>query len=384
MATLVEKPPIRPPQEEESAAHNALLRKREAREVWLLLALQPVFLVLGNVLLVNAMHYLSLFEGVKRLYAFNTLVIPCSLAVAGALALWCWRRAGRRQRWLFRAAGACLIGAFLGVGVRAYATYVEPRMLFVRQVDIVTAKVDRPLRILHISDIQSGRVGSYERRAFARMRALSPDLVLHTGDLSQPVPPAAWQTEAPKLAALFETLNPPLGKFGVYGDVDAYFHAKAGGDVGGLKILESQEAVVPLGGSQLRILGLSLPESALGDHEHVRQWLDEAGPKDFTIVMGHMPDYAMSLQDLPVDLCLAGHTHGGQVRIPLFGPLMTLSAVPRDWARGFRSIGATSLNVTGGVGSEHGDDVPPLRLFCPTEMTLIRLWPAPEGKNEQP
>jgi hypothetical protein len=85
----------------------------------------------------------------------------------------------------------------------------------------------------------------------------------------------------------------------------------------------------------------------------------------------------MGISDVPVDLCLAGHTHGGQIRIPLVGPIVTLSYVPRSWARGFREVGATRLNVSAGIGCEHAAELPSMRLFCPPEMTLIELRPAP-------
>ena len=79
-----------------------------------------------------------------------------------------------------------------------------------------------------------------------------------------------------------------------------------------------------------------------------------------------------------VDLCLAGHTHGGQVRIPGYGPIVTLSGLPRHMARGLNDWGKTRIHVSAGIGSEHIAGLPPIRIFCPPEMTLIVIVPEPE------
>ena len=77
--------------------------------------------------------------------------------------------------------------------------------------------------------------------------------------------------------------------------------------------------------------------------------------------------------ELPIGLCLAGHTHGGQVWVPGYGPLVTDSAVPREWARGFREL-ACILNVSAGAGSSRGGLPPMLELS--DGLTLIELVPS--------
>jgi predicted MPP superfamily phosphohydrolase len=61
--------------------------------------------------------------------------------------------------------------------------------------------------------------------------------------------------------------------------------------------------------------------------------------------------------------------------LPFFGPLVIDSAVPKDWAQGFRRVGIPYLNVSAGAGSNRRHGLPPLRFNCPTEMTLIELVP---------
>jgi hypothetical protein len=310
-------------------------------------------------------------------YRFNTWVMPAVFVTAGMLLVWLWRtgrltKSARTTGAIYMALGALLFCAYV------YATHIEPAMLVVREVHIENSSLQVPLRVLHISDIQSARVGRYEERAIDRIKALKPDLVLCTGDFLQPVRPATMQSELPKLSALLSTLQPPLGCYGVYGNVDWLLHNRRVPEVGGMKILENAGVCVTSGVLRIRIYGLSNRESALPDEAMPRLagWMETKEKDEIVLLMGHMPDYAIAASEFPADLCLAGHTHGGQVRLPLIGPLVTLTRhVPREWTLGFRKIGRARLNVSGGIGCEHLSGLPDIRLGCPPEMTLITFGP---------
>lgn len=328
----------------------------------------------GNmVFFVLVMLYPS-FAMIRRIYNFNTILVPLLFGFWAAIRLRQWRR-DRGNGQALRASVVFAVIAALIWGLRIYATHVEPYHLVVREVSIETEKVFRPLRVLHITDVQSAAVGPYEEKAFAMIRELEPDLIIFTGDLLQPIPPATVETELPKIVAMFRTLAPRFGIYGVTGDVDWRLEGLSAGELGGLKILANEEAVIDCSGTRVRIFGIPCEASkgSAGATEAIKDWFSETEQSDFTILAGHAPDYAMSVQDIPIDLCLAGHTHGGQIRIPFVGPIVTLSAVPRTWARGFREVGNIRLNVSAGIGSEHKDQVPPIRFACPPEMTLITI-----------
>ena len=100
-----------------------------------------------------------------------------------------------------------------------------------------------------------------------------------------------------------------------------------------------------------------------------------AGDEDdrFHVVLGHSPNFALGRVE--ADLLVAGHTHGGQVQVPLVGPLVTLSKVPRRWAAGLTDLpGGGRLLVSRGVGME-GGGAPRLRFFCRPELVVIDLAP---------
>ena len=98
-------------------------------------------------------------------------------------------------------------------------------------------------------------------------------------------------------------------------------------------------------------------------------------PEDaYTILLYHTPDLAEEAAEAGVDLYLAGHTHGGQVRLPLYGALVTFSVYGKKFESGLYEINQTRLYVSRGLGME-GLNLPRVRFLCPPEIVLINLGP---------
>jgi hypothetical protein len=311
---------------------------------------------------------MSTFEALKYLYYGLLVVGPLLLVVAGV------GSAVVGRRWTGNHTVAICVGILL-LCTYVWSSHIEPYMLQVRRVEITSDAITRPLRIVHLSDIQTPTIGEYEREVFARVADLEPDLVVHTGDVLQP--PTA--TELTKVAGLFASLEPPYGTFNVEGDVDRdltvadwrEFDRRAR-----TTTLHDEAITVATDAGTVRILGLTGGMSRTLSREQVRSWLDAGSPDAaLDIVIGHAPDYILNIRGERVDLALAGHTHGGQVRVPLYGPPLTLSRVPRDWASGHTLVDGTHLNVTTGVGAERAHGLPPIRFNCPPEITLIDVRP---------
>jgi predicted MPP superfamily phosphohydrolase len=242
------------------------------------------------------------------------------------------------------ACGGRLRGAVLGaaavglVGVYWEAYHHGPRDLRVRTLDVGLAiPTASALRRLHQSDIQTHSVGEHERRAIRAGLALRPDLVVLTGDYLQrglsPLRPEARRDIRALLSALLELAD----------------------------------------GRSLALTGLRARTSRTGDPELMRRILGRGPRADLRVVFGHSPDFVRALAGwAPVDLALAGHTHGGQVVLPGFGPLVTLSRLPRRYAGGLNDYAGIPLHVSRGVGLERGS-APPIRFLCPPEVSLLRL-----------
>lgn len=318
------------------------------------------------------------FERIHEAYDFNLWLLPWALVLlAGCCGLLAYLWASARRALLG------LLGLYLFVAIdlfalRYYVTRVEPERLVVHTIRLETPKLSAPLRILHISDIQAGAVGDYQLEIFERIRALQPDLILNTGDFLQVVPPATFEQEWAKLLELMRQVNPRYGTYAVFGDTEYELYRVRPEAIEPLKILSAHSATIEVAGGRISLHGLSLYESKAAEwaERSVESWLHtDSQPSDFRILFGHSPNYALGMREKPIDLCLAGHTHGGQVRLPFYGPLVIDSEVPRVWARGFRRIGIPYLNVSAGAGSNRRKGLPPLRFNCPTEMSLIELVP---------
>ncbi|MGC6423846.1 MAG: metallophosphoesterase [Lentimonas sp.] len=336
-----------------------------------------LYVVVRNYLFIKDGMFDPDFSVIHRAYEFNLgelgwLLFAIAILFGGLAVTW----ASVRRPLVILS----FIFAFLGADVfalRYYVTHVEPEHLVIKRVRLETPKLRQPLRLLHISDIQAGEVGDYQREIFAQIAILEPDIILNTGDFLQVVEPATFEKEWAKLHALIAEVNPRYGTYGAYGDTERELYRIKPADLEPLRILSSRSETVQLDGGQLSILGLSLYQSRKGDWamRSIDDWLKASDPNEFRIVFGHAPDYVMGLAEKPIDLCLAGHTHGGQVRLPFLGPLVIDSNIPKEWSRGFRRVGIPHLNVSAGAGSNRHKGLPPMRFNCPTEMTLIELVP---------
>lgn len=250
----------------------------------------------------------------------------------------------------------------------AYEAFVrEPHDLEVTRYELRSAKLSQPLTIVVLSDIQTDAPGVYEQGVLRRAMAERPDLVLLPGDYIQQRDPLLYKIARAKLNRLFVDagLSAPVGVFAVEGNVDA---AHLWAQVFDNLPVTAFDRSGTVSSGPISVTGLTLADSF--DTARVV----EAAP-GFHVVLGHAPDFAMG--DIEADLLIAGHTHGGQVRLPGIGPLITLSRVPRDWAAGQTDLAeGKTLIVSRGIGMERGR-APRLRFLCRPELVVIRVEPEP-------
>lgn len=305
----------------------------------------------------------AMFTGM-RLAAYVVFVhVPIWCVVASV------RLARRSSRW---AAGLGAVAVVVvGVGIDAFL--VEPYALEVRTVRIETPEVTRPIRIALVADLQTDGPSDYDREALLRVKAAEPDLVVFAGDYAHHDTREAYLGVAARLHDLFVDLDldPPLGAFAVQGNVDP---------IGEWPLLFDGTAIRPVVETTRYDVDPELSVTALSFADSFRPSLEVARVDRFHVVVGHGPDYALG--DVRADLLLAGHTHGGQVRLPGLGPIVTLSRVPRDWAAGVTRIDDDrTLIVSRGVGLERGP-APRLRFLCRPELVFVDL--VPEGVIDDP
>jgi len=289
-----------------------------------------------------------------RLAAWGIFVHGPLLLLGCAVLIW------RRSR-LLSLAGAALAVLLTAVAVEAFL--IEPTQLEVTRVPLVSDKITKPVRIVVVADLQTDVIGPYERRALKRAMDEKPDLLLFAGDYIQVNDRQERERLHGELRQYLQEieLQAPLGVFAVRGNTDGDWQRI----FDGLPATTFDETRSVETG-ELQVTGLWVYDSFDTDAR-------VAACDRFHIVLGHSPNFALG--DVQADLLVAGHTHGGQVRLPWIGPLITLSEVRRSWAAGVTELDEDrTLIVSRGVGRERLG-APQLRFLCRPELVVVELEP---------
>jgi hypothetical protein len=231
----------------------------------------------------------------------------------------------------------------------------------------------RPLRIAHVSDLHVERATRRERSLPALVAGLEPDLIVLTGDFlstSYNDDPRAMAD----LRSLLAQLDAPGGIYAVWGTfhVDLPALLRPILEELGIVVLEDDAREIEVRGRRLWIMGVNCHQDVVTDGASLRARLVGAPPGATTVLLYHTPDLMPQAAELGVDLYLAGHTHGGQWRLPGFGAILTSSSHGKRYEGGAYCEGRTYLYVSRGLGME-GFGAPRARFFCPPEVIAVDL-----------
>lgn len=318
--------------------------------------------------------------GWLRLPPLGVLYLGCCW-VAAAVAVGWWARRGLSRRppavLRFHRSQSVELGRDSAeLGLHEYARHFLVRLPGneILKLDMTERAIDIPrlplaldgLSIVHVSDFHfTGRVGkAYFQQVVHRSNQREPDLVAITGDLVDRPEYIDWVPD---------TLGRLRGRYGVYfvlGNHDLR------ADTDRLRRVLVDSGLVDLGGRwiglQVRgepvvLAGNELPWMApAADMTRCPERRGAGGP--LRIVLTHSPDQLDWAQAQDVDLLLAGHTHGGQIRLPLIGPVLSPTRVGVRYASGVFYAPPTVMHVTRGVSGQF-----PVRLKCPPEMAYLLL-----------
>lgn len=279
-----------------------------------------------------------------------------------------------------------------GVACLLYASLIERNWFALRRHRVPCLPAGaRPIRILHLSDMHFRKGQRRKHRFLARCAATAPDLVVCTGDFldeesgMEAAVPAVAQIRASSRAFFVlgshdyyastpgnplkylrgpSNRRPPAGRLLPWRDLVAELEA-----LGWEPILNRATTVDVDGLGTVDVVGLDDPHIKRDD-------ISVASPRSrpgFRLGVVHSPDAAPALADLGYDLVMCGHTHGGQVRIPGVGALVTNSKLPRQMARGVSRLGNAWLHVSAGLGTSR---YAPIRFACRPEACVLELTPA--------
>jgi predicted MPP superfamily phosphohydrolase len=308
---------------------------------------------------------LKLSKPPTRRYGFDpTRVIfskrwLAALAVSKAFALFgLWRRPWATLKVL---GGLGLLGA-AGLG---WATQVEPRRPWLRKLTLRLPNLPlelEGLRVGQISDLHLGEGFSAEtaHTAVAWMQQERPDLLVLTGDFID------CEDAIADIPDMLRGLSAPLGVYAVPGNHD-YDEGIAGVSAAleevGVDLLLNERRPLRWRDGELWLLGVDDMWEGEADLDEP---MADVPAGAFTLLLSHAPDFADEAVRHGIDFQLSGHTHGGHLRLPLFGPF----SLPRYGVRypyGLYRLGSTTLYVTGGIGGM------PIRFACPPQATIFTL-----------
>jgi hypothetical protein len=256
----------------------------------------------------------------------------------------------------------------------AWAVLVEPGRVVTRETRVPIARWPdglEPLRIAAIADVHAGAPHMTLHalgEIVARANAARPDLVVLLGDYVIHGVMGGRFVEPEPIAQVLGGLRAPLGVFAVTGNHDWWFdgpRVTAALEAAGIRVLDDAATPLPARGPRLWLAGVGDLWTRPAD---VRRALAEVPADAPVLVITHNPDL---FPDVParVLLTLAGHTHGGQVDLPLLGRLIVPSRYGARYAIGHIREDGRDLFVTPGLGTS----ILPVRFRVPPEISLLTV-----------
>jgi predicted MPP superfamily phosphohydrolase len=365
------------------AAATLLLLAALPAAFWLLLG-QPVsgalwlagLLLLffaGDLLVLFALPRLRISFGPWQPQLFELAVLRAlGAAVIGllaALSSWAW------------ALPLLLAIQLVGTAALVWAALIEPAQVRLTRLAVQSDHLDptaHPIRLLHITDLHIEHLSRREGQILDMVAREEPHLILLTGDyvnLSYNEDEHAYR----RIKNFLAQLSAPGGVYATLGTptVDLRQHLIPMFAELSLHLLRKESRLVELpGGQRLTLLGMDCTHHLQADAAALHEVVQTVEPDGARILLYHSPEIMAQATAVGVDLYLCGHTHGGQLRLPFLGPLLTSSHLGRKYVMGLYREGHTHLYVSRGVGLE-GLSAPRVRLLCPPEITLITLTGTP-------
>ena len=267
-----------------------------------------------------------------------------------------------------------------------WGAVIEPSRLQMTRLAIESDRLApgvRPIRLLHVSDLHIEYLSRREDDLLRFIAKEQPDLIVISGDyvnLSYNRDPQAYRRIHDYLAQL----SAPYGVYASLGTPTVDLRESVVPMFTDLPATllrgESRRVVLGSEGRVITLLGLDCTHHIAPDAAVLRRVAEQAGDDAPLLLLYHSPELMPQAAEAGIDLYLCGHTHGGQVRLPIIGPLLTSSQLGRAYVMGYYQLGRTQLYVSRGVGLE-GLSAPRVRFLAPPEITLVTIKPAIESPD---
>lgn len=258
-----------------------------------------------------------------------------------------------------------IIVIFLLAGLGIYSVFIEPNMLEVNRFTIQDSEL-QGTKIVFASDFH---IKPHQQKRLKKVVSLinneNPDIVLSVGDFVS----GHNENMTMPVEEIAKELGNVKSKYGFYttlGNHDGWYDAKRTTkalNANRINVLVNNNVKINMNNKTVYIAGV---EDLMTGNPKIYQALE--GTKNPVILLTHSPDLFPKVPE-NVNLTLAGHTHGAQIRIPFFGPIVTASKFKDKYAQGLVEEKGKKLITTKGIGSS----ILPLRFNCVPEIVVIEF-----------
>jgi len=260
-----------------------------------------------------------------------------------------------------------LLAAIVVAGAGIAGAMRAPRLVAYAVDDRARPATAPPLRIVQLSDTHASEPFMRATRLMAivrRVNALRPDIVVLTGDYVGDRTLGAAPLDPAEAVGAFRALRPRFGAFAVLGNHDHGFDPQGLASAlrrAGVRLLVNEH----VDAGPITIVGIDDEVTGRAD---LAAALRGIGRGRTALLISHSPDIFPQIDDR-VGLTLAGHTHGGQIVLPIVGPLATASRYGRRYVHGHIIERGRHLIVSAGIGTS----LLPMRIGAPPEVVLVTI-----------
>jgi hypothetical protein len=248
--------------------------------------------------------------------------------------------------------------------------FYEPKNFRLKKVIVKIQNLPKELnnlRICQISDlhIRDNLRSPNLKNLSSSINKIQPDLIFITGDFLH-----NGKIAEREIIKFLKSLKSRYGKFGVFGNWDYWdLNVKQREMINNeIKILADDNQKIKIKKEKIWILGVNDPSY---HSANLQKAMKNVPKNSFKILLSHSPDILEQTSGKKIDLIFAGHTHGGQIRLPIIGAIIILSRVDKKYDSGLFKINDNYIYINQGIGTT----VLPLRFLCMPEITLVILKP---------
>lgn len=238
------------------------------------------------------------------------------------------------------------------IAMLIYTTWIEPNWLIIKRFEMNSEEKEK-IRIVQFTDTQLGDFYSIEQfeKVVQKINESKADIILFTGDL---LDRAYDYDQKEEVSKLLKKMKAPLGKFAIWGNHDygggAYKCYEELLNSGEFQLLTNEIRSIEINGRKISLIG---SDDGLYGQDESKSLISKLDENNYNILLIHEPDLMDEYLGGNIDLAVAGHSHGGQVALPIIGAIVKVP-LGKKYTKGFYNFEndrKSKLFVSSGIGS---------------------------------